>query len=235
MAKARQRKPPKRVASGRPSPAGSLEPHLKYLAKVPREVTQRRLRGYRLHESTIDVVSIICIGDEISNKFARWRDFIHPLDPVSLDDLKNWFGVPNESARRLMNETRTLSDGGQVWGALTRVRIRNLPERSFDFKRLDPEQQISVRKMANNLLYGFVDPEEARKPQVSAVVNYMLEQSHALHPKIFVAPNLIVCPDDNIVFDNIPVLYFNNVLIYGDGEITTRGHTKINAVQMRHV
>ena len=111
-----------------------------------------------------------------------------------------------------MNETRTLSDGGQVWGALTRVRIRNLPERSFDFKRLDPEQQIFVRKMANNLLYGFVDPEEARKPQVSAVVNYMLEQSHALHPKIFVAPNLIVCPDDNIVFDNIPVLYFNNVL-----------------------
>jgi hypothetical protein len=232
----RQRKPPKQPAPEKPISAGKLEPHLKYLAKVPREVTQRALRAYRLKDSVIDVISIICIADEISNKYARWRDFIHPLDPVSLDDLKNWFGVPNESARRMLNETRTLADGAKLWGPLTRVRVGNLPsQRSFEFARLDPAQQVSVQQMATNLLYGFVDPEEARRPQVAGVINFMLEQCHALHPKIFVAPNLIVCPDDEVIFDNIPVLYFDNILVYGDGKITTRGHTKINAQQIRHV
>jgi len=226
------RKPPRK----KPTSTHELASHEKYLAKVPREVTRRQLRAYRLSDSVMDVVSIVCIADEISNKFAKWRDFIHPLDPVSLDDLKNWFGVPNEAARRQLNETRTMSANGQMWGRLTRVRVKNLPtQRNFDFTRLDSEQRLAVRQMANNLLYGYVDAEEARRPQTAAVISYMLDQSRALHPKVFVAPNLIVCPDDHIVFDHIPVLYFNNILVYGEGQITTRGHTKIDAVQIRHV
>jgi hypothetical protein len=63
----------------------------------------------------------------------------------------------------------------------------------------------------------------------------MLWRTRATDPKIFVAPDLIVCPDDEIIFKNIPAMLFNNILVYGNGQITTGSHTKIHAHQIQHV
>lgn len=215
---------------------GDIEPHMRYLATVPREVVRRRLEYFRLREEVMDVPPIICLLGEISDKYAEWRPWLHPLDPVSLDDLKNWFGVPNEVARLQMSATRTLTDGGNVGGRLTRVRIRHLPmRREYEFHALDAEQRVAVKDMATQLLYGYVDPDEVARPPIAGVVEYMLRRTKATNPRIFVAPDLIVCPDDEIVFKNIPALLFNNVLVYGNGQITTASHTKIHAHQIHHV
>jgi hypothetical protein len=217
-------------------PFRDIELHRKYLAEVPRDVVRRRLEFFRLSEDVMDVLPWICIADKISDKYAESQPWLHPLDPISLFDLKNWFGVPNEVARQQLNATRTLSAGGQMWGRLSRVSVRNLPKvRSFKFESLDPEQMDSVKQMASNLLHGYVDPEEMNLPPISGVVDYMLEQTRARNPKIFVAPDLIVCPDDKIEIQNIPAMLFNNILIYGDGEIISKSYIKIHAYQIRHV
>jgi hypothetical protein len=213
----------------------NLEPHKKYLASVPPEVVRRRLGMFRLKPEVMEALPIICLNLEIDPKVEIWKEWLHPIDPVSLDDLKNWFGVPNEVARKQMSETCSLSAGGRQ-GALKRVHVAHLPTtQSYNFGRLDHKEKVAVRQMANNLLSGYVDRDEVERPQTRGVINYMLERIKRTNPKVFVAPDLIVCPDDNIVFKNLPALVFNNILIYGGGRITTNGHTKIHAYQIRHV
>lgn len=215
---------------------GYIERHKKYLAEVPCDVIRRRLEFFRLKEEVMDVFPFICISDIISSKYARWRPWLHPLDPISLDDLKNWFGTPNEVALQQLNATRMLSEGGKLWCHLNRVNVRNLPKRrDFEFEVLDPEQKVAVKQMANNLLYGYVDPDESAKLPIAGVVDYMIEKARRANPQIFVIPDLIVCPDHKIEFQNIPAMLFNNILIYGNGEIITKSHTKIHAFQIRHV
>jgi hypothetical protein len=160
---------------------------------------------------------------------------VHPLDPVSLDDLKNWFGVPNESAKRLLSETRAIAAGGSLWAGATQVTPRALPmKRHFEFESLDLEQQLAVRYTANNLLHGYVDPEGASVPPLSGVIEYMIAKSIGYGVKIFVAPDLIVCPDDVVEFENLPALFFKNILIYDTGQIVTKSKTKIHAFQIKH-
>ena len=213
-----------------------VEQHKKYLAAVPRDVVQRRLEFFRLKEDVMNDLPLNCIDDTISDKYAIWNKWVHPLDPISLDDLKNWFGTPNEVARKQLNATSMLLEGGRLWGRLDRVSVRDLPmRRNYDFRELDPEQRIAVKQMANNLFYGYVDPEEAAKPPISGVIDYMIERTKAVNPKIFVAPDLIVCPDKSVTFQNFPALLFNNVLVYGNGQIITKSHTKIDAFQIQHI
>jgi hypothetical protein len=215
---------------------GDIERHSKYLLKVRREEVRKRLAFFRLKEDVMEVLPIICISDRISDKYAKWRRYIHPLDPISLDDLKNWFGTPNEIARRQLIETRTIAAGGRLVGPVTRVTDPALPmKRGFDFRKLDQVEQVAVRKLAVNLLHGYVDPEAAKAPHVASVVDYMLNRAKTTKVGIFIAPDLIVCPDDEIVFEGLPALYFNNILVYGGGQITTRSDAKFHAQQIRHV
>ena len=80
---------------------GDIEPHRKYLANIAPDVRARRLRHYRLESATLEILPFICLSDIVTSKFPKWRRYMHPLDPISLDDLKNWFGIPNDAAEAL--------------------------------------------------------------------------------------------------------------------------------------
>ncbi|HEX7181044.1 MAG TPA: hypothetical protein VF756_04320 [Thermoanaerobaculia bacterium] len=215
-------------------PTEGIERHRKYLAEVPREVETQRLGVFRKKIEDVHPVPIICYLGEISNKFRQFHPYVHPLDPVSLDDLKNWVGVPNEVARKQMVRSSTAMGSGRACSMLQDVCVHHLPAaRSFEFEKLEPEQRLAVRQTANNLLYGYVDEEEARRAPYAGVIEYMLERARAV-PGFF-AKDLIVCPGDKVNFSGFSVLHFNNILVYGDGQIFPGNNTKVHAFQIRHV
>lgn len=216
---------------------GDIEAHRKYLAVVPRETVRRRLQVFRLDDSAIEVAPLVCVNLEIRPDDEIWREYLHPLDPVSIDDLKNWFGTPNEVARKQMVTSRGFDAQGRMTGSpVKRVRVADdLPKGKINFAKLAQPQRLAVKQTMNNILYGYVDPEQAKRGSYAAVIDYMVSRAKALRPKVFVAPDLIVCPDDNVVFNGIGTLYFNNILIYGSGQITVNGGAKIQAQQIRHI
>jgi hypothetical protein len=213
-----------------------IKPHEKYLAKVPREVLRKRLAVFRLKEEVMDVLPFICRKITVKAPFTEYRQWLHPLDPISLDDLKNWFGVPNETAGYLLSKTPTVSSKSRLSFNFSESLPRALPMmHHYEFESLDQEQRLAVQQTANSLLYGYVDPKQASQPAVSGVVNYMISAARKLKVAVFVTPDLIVCPDDVVEFENVPLLFFNNILVYGNGQIVTKSKTKIHSFQIRHV
>jgi hypothetical protein len=210
--------------------------HEKYLAQVPPEVLFKRLQLFRLDPTVMAVLPFICRSFSVEEPFANFRPWIHPLVPRTLDDLKNWFGVPNEVAKLAASGPPTSSVVAAQCCDATLAPLRALPMmQRYDFLSLDHQQQCAVRQKAQELLYGYVDPEAASRPPLAGVINYMLDAAVKYRPNIFVAPNLIVCPGDVVEFKNVPALYFNNILIYGNGRIVTKSKTKIHAYQIRHI
>jgi hypothetical protein len=213
-----------------------IDEHRKHLAEVSSEVLKHRFAKYRIEVNLREVVPLVCRDLKIDVRLIEWRRWLHPLDPISLDDLKNWFGVPNEAAKALMNEQRAINEDGRLWGGAKRVLIDGLPKAErFEFFRLKSDEKLAVHQMAKNLLYGYVAPEQEERPEVRAVIRYMLDQTIAMKPHIFVASDLIVCPNREVILEGMPVALFNNVLIYGNGKITTRRHIKIDAFQIKHI
>jgi hypothetical protein len=213
-----------------------IEGYRDHLMEVPRDWLLRRLEMFRLSKDVMDVPPIVCLDEEISNKYAKWRDWIHPLDPISLDDLKNWFGVSNDVAlRQQVESVPAPPDATTLGGKYSRVEPQRLPKRSFNFEGLDEVERADVLQTANKLLFGYVDPEEAKRPEILAVIEYMLERARRSGVTILVAPNLIVCPDHEVILSNLPAMMFSNILIYGNGQITTKSHTSIHAYQIQHI
>jgi len=213
-----------------------IRSHEQYLAKIPREVTKRRAAKYRLDEAVFNTRLPIICNEVFSVVPTEQKEFMHPLEPRSLFDLKNWFGVPNELARSRVSGVRSISGDQQVRDQFTRVNYPELPKKKdFEFGKLEPRQQSVVTQAAKNLLSSYVDEDELKRPEILGVVNYMLERVTKSVPQIFVAPDLIVCPDDKVIFNNIPTVMFNNILIYGSGEIVTKSPLSIDAYQIRHI
>jgi len=209
--------------------------HDKYLAKVPPEVLFQRLQAFRLDPTVMAVPAFICLSAVIQEPFGKYRQWLHPLVPRTLDDLKNWFGVPNEVAKRVASGPPTSVGGVQCCKATPEL-PRALPMmQRYDFQSLDHQQQQAVSQTAQDLLYGYVEPAATSRPPLAGVINYMIETASDHGLNIFVAPDLIICPDNVIEFKNIPVMYFNNILIYGNKQIVTKSKTKIHAYQVRHI
>lgn len=215
---------------------GDYEKHRKHLAVVSPDIVKRKLDGFRLRDVTLEPLPFVCQSFTVRQPYTEYRKWLHPLDPVSLDDLKNWFGVPNEVARRMNQETRFVSESGQLWSRATQITPKALPmEKSWEFRKLDNEQRQAVHVVSKNLLYGYVSPESLKVPSIAAVVGHMLATVTKQKLQIFAAPDLIVCPDDVVEFHGVPALYFNNILIYGNGKIKTNSTTSIHAVQIKRV
>ncbi|HEX8600425.1 MAG TPA: hypothetical protein VF952_18150 [Chloroflexia bacterium] len=207
-----------------------LERHKKHLVEVPREVNIARLQRFRLRDDIFSTTPpLICILDDIIADFVRYKVHIHPLDPVSIFDLKDWVGVPNEVALKQQRSLELRSTREQ------QVPMHRLPARKrFDFEKLDQEERVAVRQMAENLLLGYVDEERIKRPPYSGVVEYMLERARG-NLKAFVAPDLIVCPGDTVSFTGFSTLIFNNVIVYGNGRIRLGNNTKLHAYHIKHV
>ncbi len=211
-------------------PDRDLERHRKYLVEVPREVNSARLQRFRLRDDIFSTVPpLICIIDDIVADFVKYKQHIHPLDPVSIFDLKDWVGIPNEVALKQQRSFEQPSYGEQ------RIMMHRLPGRkSFDFQKLEPDQRIAVHQMAQRMLLGYVDKEQVKRPPYAGVAEYMLERARG-NLKAFVCPDLIVCPGDTVSFNGFAVLLFNNVIAYGNGRIRLGNNTKLHAYQIRHV
>jgi len=215
----------------------TLNTHKEHLATFPAKVTQKKLEYFRLKDIEMVELPFKCRSFEIKPPFnkeiQRW---VHPLDPISLDDLKNWFGLPNETAQSLRKTAPAVSHDGRLWLKQIQITPRALPSKQvWKYAELDPEEQRAVMLMSKNLLYGYVDPESLETPSVKGVVDFMLDMAKKKGTYIFTAPDLVICPDETVTFNNMAALYFNNILIYGNGTLKTRGNTTIHALQIKRV
>jgi hypothetical protein len=157
-------------------------------------------------------------------EFKRpWDRYVHLMTPESLDDLKEWVGIPNRVIERNRAQARTRE-----------VVTHHLPAaKSFRYDSLELEQRSAVHDMAFNMLYGYVDVERAKRAPLVGVVEYMLERTKEL--PVLIIPDLIVCSGESVTFQNFATLFFNNVLVEGSGRITLGTFTKLNAYQVKHI
>jgi len=51
---------------------------------------------------------------------------------------------------------------------------------------------------------------------------------------VFVGNDLIVCEDEEVEFNGYAAVYFNNVVVFGNGKINLGSNTKLHAYQIRH-
>ena len=211
-----------------------LREHSKYLVKVDPEKLQAKLGLFGLQPADLHPMPLICnlkeIGPIILTPKKRFDPhvgemdrYVHTITPRSIQELKELVGVPN----RVMEKN--------VSYALRReVSLYQLPSQDeMSFESLEAERRTAVFDMAHNLVYGYADEERMSKPPLSGIVKFVLERSQEL--PLFVAQDLIVCPDETIEFNNFAALYFNNVVVYGSGRIKLGNNTKLHAVQVTHV
>lgn len=210
--------------------------HKEHLAVVPPEYIKRKMEFFRQPNFNLEPLPFICQSFVVRSPFREFNKWVRPLDIVSLFDLKNWFGVPNEVAKSTSRITNVVTADGKIWSGTKQFLPRALPQKKdWDFKSLDTAQRLNVREISNNLLYGYVSPESLKAPAIEGVVNNMVKSAKALKVNLFAGPDLIVCPNTTVEFSNVPVLYFNNILIYGNGKIKTSSTTKIHAYQIKRV
>lgn len=210
--------------------------HKEHLATVPPEFIKRKMEFFRKPNISLEALPFICNSFVVRSPFKDFSKWVHPLDVVSIFDLKNWFGVPNEIAKSASRTTQVVNAAGKIWSGTKHFLPNALPQKKgWEFRSLDTPQRLAVQEISNNLLYGYVSPESLKTPAIEGIVDYMLTSAKKLKVNLFAGPDLIVCPDTTVEFVNIPVLYFNNILIYGNGRIKTPSTTKIHAYQIKRV
>lgn len=211
--------------------------HEEHLAVVAPEVVKRKLAGFRLEKVNLEALPFRCKSFSVRpDRFIEYQKWLHPLDPVSLEDMKNWFGVPNELAKQRLQDTHRVRGDTLMRSRATQIApTTQLPSGNWDFKKLDNAQRIAVHQTSRNLLYGYVPPERQKEPATAKVIDYMLSAAKRLKMQIFAAPDLVICPNEVVDFHGVPVLYFNNILIYGNGQLRTRNTTSIHALQIKRI
>src|SRR3972149_1845428 len=121
--------------------ASKIEQHKKHLAVVSPDVVKRKLEGFRLKDVRREELPFKCKGFTVKPPFAEYKKWLHPLDPRSMDDLKNWFGVPNEVAKGMLKESRVICNECKPWSGATQITPKALPPKAgWDFSKLDNEQ-----------------------------------------------------------------------------------------------
>lgn len=156
--------------------------------------------------------------------------FIHRLTPKSLDHLKHLVGIPNEVYAGLQKRSGGCGDG---------VRLRTAEmhhlgsDKTITFNRLTTEQRVAVRDLSFNLLMGFAEVELTRKAPYASVVDYML--GRVINLPTFVGKDLLVCPDETVEFSGFAAIYFDNVVVVGNGKIILGDSAKLHAYQIKHI
>jgi hypothetical protein len=170
-------------------------------------------------------------------KVRPWEPYIHELRPRTVHDLKRWVGIPHEVAEKndAVSFLRQAQPEPQAFRAgEPPVGLHDLPTtRSFTFKRLGARERLAVRDVATQLLYGEAHDDRLKEQPYAAVVKYMLEEAKAL--PAFVGKDLLVCPGHTVSFPDFAVVYFNNVVLVGDGQVVLGRQAKLHAQQITRV
>jgi hypothetical protein len=219
---------------GMAEPQAFPHDHQKHLVIPPPEYLRAKLEIFGRDLSTAPPLPFICqhfkdysVSISPDKPFdphiGELQKYIFTLKPESLDHLKEITGIPNQ-----------VLEHNSSCAVRHDVCLHHLPPRDgFSFESLKQEQRTAVRNMALNLLYGPTNKERVSRPPLSGVVEFMLHQSARL--PIFLAPDLVVCPNHKITFSGFAALVFNNVVVYGNGSIEPGNRAKLHAYQISHV
>lgn len=207
-----------------------IEWHQKYLAKVPKKFVEAKMKDFGLKVDAVQVESLVCRGRlDVTPREREFEEHVYRLGPHSLEELKRWLGIPDDVYLQRQNKTL------ERLARPPSIHMLPMDELRFKFEALDNEQRSAVLQWARFLLYGptYEASDKLDQPPWSGVVSYMLERAKGVN--LFVAPDLIVCRGDVVTFNNFPMLYFNNVLVYGNGRIRMGNNVKLHAHSIRHV
>jgi len=213
-----------------------LAKHRRYLAEPPADYLEEKLGLFKLKpDDLMKAPSVVICG-------LRSEARIHPvagarpkvidvvshtkrLRPASLDELKELAGVP----------TRALTRARDVVPPLPEVDTRALAKlpAKLSVPKLTGAQRTAFFAAGENLLRGRTDAKTLARPANKLVAGTMLKLARDM--PMFYAPDLIVCPGQTVTFASYAVLYFNNVVVYGNGRIRLGDNTKLHAYQITHV
>mgnify|MGYP001217497728 CR=1 FL=1 len=113
------------------------------------------------------------------------------------------------------------------------VALHAVPTERFQYEKLREDQREAVNNLAFNLLYGEVDDGVVARGPYAAVAEWVLERVKRL--PVFVGTDLLVCPDEHVVFSGFATVTFDNVVVVGNGRITLGPSTKLFAYQIKRV
>ena len=139
----------------------------------------------------------------------------------SLDDLRRLWGVPVDVANRSNYDVIEYRDTSTV------------PD-SFTFTDLDADTRSLVRDTAIHMLIGPTDSlESLNKTSHPGIVKYMLEESDGM--PVLVGKDLIVKDGEVKTITQTGTVVFNNVIVYGNGEIKFESSVKLVAQSIQHL
>jgi hypothetical protein len=218
--------------------------HKKYFVVAPPEFAKSRseIFGFDIGVHITDVLPIILCDLRRPIKFdaraiARQSPVDGPFDvskniavaePKSFEQLKALVGVPHE----IHEHCRCVgieSNATARW----KPELLHVPAAGFEFEDLDSHQRRALHNLATYLLIGPADSETLMRPPFSVAAAYALDRARQL--PVFVGNDLLVCPGETLSFEGFAAVYFNNVVVVGNGEIHFGNFTKLHTHQMRHV
>jgi hypothetical protein len=217
----------------------SLRNYREHFVEPPPEFVRKRLQTFDAEPAMIsELLAIIICGVDrwvkVHPKF-KFDPSIYEIDPYvryvnvrSLDHLKALAGVPNE-----VHEYARKYYGECVCATKREVAWQHLPPPGFRFDRLDSAERTAVHDLSFNLLHGHADEAMVSKPPYKSIADYLLQRAKVL--PTFVGNDLLVCPDQTVQFSGFAAVYFNNVVVVGNGRIFLGAHTKLHAYQIKHL
>lgn len=222
--------------------AENLKQYKAHFVDPPGEFARAKAAVFQIDRATIEQrVPIFICGT--AGRWTRFHpikrfdptiyetgDYLHRITPKDLDHLKGLAGVPNEVYRASRErESAGCGNGFRQWP----VEMMHLPaEGTIQYNRLSPAQRVAVRDLSLNLLLGPVDAKRAAEAPYKAVIDSMI--SRVANLPTFVGKDLLVCPDETVEFDGFAAVYFDNVVVMGNGRILLGGSTKLHAYQIKH-
>ncbi len=217
--------------------ADPLAKHRRYLLEPPEAFVKEKLALFGLSPSALDDLPPLVVAGRrgvvtihsragAKPKVVDVKRHTRTVKPKSLDHLKELVGVPNRAFR-----DRKARSGVRLQQVDMHA-VTKLP-RSVSFAKLSGEHSDAAVAVAHNLLYGPTDATLLARPGYTAISKAALAAASKL--TVFLAPDLVVAAGQTVSFSAYGVLYFNNVLVYGNGTIRLGANTKLHAYQVRHV
>ena len=214
-----------------------------YLVSAPNEFVKAKMEVFQLDESILDkVFPIIICGIKqhvflhpkktIDLSIVEVGPYTHYVQPGSLEHAKDLFGVPNK-VHQITRKEGMFCECNNRWKAQMND-IRTLDtSKGVVFNELEGNQRTALHHASLSLLYGYVDESSVARQPYKQVADYLLGRLDKL--PVFVGNDLIVCPDETVEFKGYAAVYFNNVVVIGNGQVNLGNYTKLHAYQIRHV
>ena len=217
------------------TPDKRLAKHAKHLMEPPAAFLEEKLKLFNTTTAEFDKLDslLICAlrkGVLIHPKSATPKliDIVShtkAVTPESLDVLKELVGVPNRAYAKNPRQVP------QLHGVEAKT-VAKLPA-TVAISKLEPELKQTFFQVSHDLLQGPTDARLLARSGYKQTVAAMLKGAQRI--PVFVAPDLIVCDGDLVTFGGYAALYFNNVIVYGNGRIRLGNQTKLHAYQIKHV